>query len=171
MKDAYPSLILLRYDPARWVVADLELVHRACITTSSLIRRKPLSPTARRAGWEGCMISLASIPALGRIGVVQNGTVRPKAAVLDQWKRSNQLLETEPQVRGWVADVLRCVERLYSTFTLDNVYSFEAELAKKHPKNHYVRAKIRQQLQVLRDLDLIQFVSPGVYRRVKQLPS
>jgi len=166
MKDAYPSTILLRYDPLRWTVADLELVHRACITTSSLIRRKPLGGTARRAGWEGCMISLTSIPALGRISVVRNGVVSPKDVVLEQWQRSNRLLETEPKTRGWVADVLGCVERLYSTFTLENVYSFERELAHKHPKNHFVRPKIRQHLQILRDLGLVDFVSPGVYHRL-----
>jgi hypothetical protein len=167
MRDAYPSLILLRYDPVKWAVADIEVVHRACITTSSLIRRKPLSATARRAGWQGCMISLASVPALGRIGVVRNGVVRPKTAILAQWQQSNRLLQTEPQARGWVADVLGCVEKLYSTFTLENVYSFEKELAAKHPKNRFVKAKIRQQLQVLRDLGLIEFVSPGIYRRLK----
>ena len=167
MKDAYPSLILLRYDPVRWMVSDLEVVHRACITTSSLIPRKPLGASARRAGWEGCLISLTSVPVLGRIGVIRNGRVRPKATVLEQWKQSDRLLETEPQTRGWVADVLGCVEKLYSTFTLENVYSFESELAEKHPKNHYVRAKIRQQLQVLRDLGLVEFVSPGTYRRVR----
>ena len=167
LKDAYPSLILLRYDPARWVVSDMELVHRACITTSCLIRRKPLSATARRAGWEGCLISLANVPALGRIGVVRNGAVRPKQAVVEQWKQSARLLKTEPQARGWAADVLSCVEKLYSTFTLENVYSFEKELAAKHPKNRFVRAKIRQQLQVLRDLGLVEFVSPGVYGRLR----
>jgi hypothetical protein len=166
LKDAYPSLILLRYDPARWVVSDLELVHRAYITTSCLIRRKPLSATARRAGWEGCLISLANVPALGRLGVVRNGTVRPKQMVVEQWKQSARLLKTEPLTRGWVTDVLGCVEKLYSTFTLENVYMFEKELAAKHPKNHYIRPKIRQQLQVLRDLGLIEFVSPGVYRRL-----
>ena len=169
LKDAYPSLILLRYDAIRWVVSDLELIHRACITTSCLKRRKPLSATAKRAGWEGCMISLASVPTLGRIGVVRNGNIRPKKAILEQWKQSSRLLETEPRARGWVADVLTCVERLYSTFTLENVYSFEKELAQKHPKNQHVRPKIRQQLQALRDLGLIEFVSPGVYRRVSQI--
>lgn len=167
LRDAYPSLILLHYDPAGWVVSDLELVHRACITTSCLIRRRPLGADARRAGWEGCSISLADVPALGRIRVIRQGSVRPKRMVLDQWKQSGRLLETEPLDRGWVADVLSCVERLYSAFTLENVYSFEKELSLKHPKNHYVRAKIRQQLQVLRDLGLIEFVSPGVYRRLR----
>jgi type II restriction enzyme len=115
------------------------------------------------------MISLASVPTLGRIGVVRNGNIRPKKAILEQWKQSSRLLETEPRARGWVADVLTCVERLYSTFTLENVYSFEKELAQRHPKNQHVRPKIRQQLQALRDLGLIEFVSPGVYRRVSQI--
>ena len=167
MRDEYPSLILLRYDPIRWTVADLELVHRACITTSSLIRHKPLSAAAQRRGWVGCSISLASVPALGRIVVAQNGSVRPKAVILEQWKQSSKLLETEPQARGWVADVLRCVERSYWTFTNDNVYSFEAELASKHPNNRNVRPKIRQQLQVLCRLGLIERLSPGTYRRLR----
>lgn len=167
MKDAYPSLILLRYDPFKWVVVDLELVHRACITISCLVPRKALSVTARRAGWQGCSISLINVPALGRIDVIRNGIIRPKAAVLEQWKRIDRLLETEAQARDWLTDILRCVERLYSTFTLENVYSFEAELTAKHPKNYRIRAKIRQQLQVLRDLGLLEFVSPGVYRRLK----
>ena len=167
MRDAYPSHILLHSDSAKWAVAYLHLVHRACITPCCLVPRKPLSATARRAGWQGCSISLAYIPNLGRIDVKRNGIVRSKQTDLEQWKQSNRLLETEPQARGWVADVLRCVVRLYSTFTLEKVYSFEVELASKHPKNHYVRAKFREQLQVLSDLGLIEFVSPGVYRRLR----
>lgn len=167
MQDSYPSLILLHYDPMEWVVSDLQLVHRACITTSCLIPRKALGPGTRRAGWQGCLISLAEVPALGRIDVIRNGVVRPQSEVLSQWKKSNRLLETKPQARGWLADVLRCVERLYSTFTLENVYSFEGELATKHPTNHNIRPKIRQQLQALRDLGLVEFVTPGVYRRLK----
>lgn len=167
MRDEYPSLILLRYNPTRRTVADLELVHRACITTSSLIRHKPLRPTAQRAGWEGCSISLANVPTLGRIGVVRDGSIRPKTAVLEQWKQSSRLLKTKPQARGWVADVLKCVERLYATFTNENVYGFEGELAKMHPDNHYIRPKIRQQLQVLCELGLIERLSPGTYRRLR----
>lgn len=167
MQDAYPSLILLHYDPLRWVVTDLELVHRACITPSCLIPRRALGDGARRAGWQGCLISLVEVPTLGRIDVIRDGVVRPRSEVLSRWKRSDRLLEAEPQARGWLADVLRCVERLYSTFTLENAYSFEAELAAKHPQNRNIRPKIRQQLQALRDLGLVEFVTPGVYRRLR----
>lgn len=167
IQDAYPSLILLHYDPVKWVVSDLDLVHRACITPSCLLPRRPLGDDARRAGWQGCLISLVEVPALARINVIREGVVRPQSEVLLQWKLSDRLLEAAPQARGWLADVLRCVERLYSTFTLENVYSFEAELAAKHPKNRNIRPKIRQQLQALRDLGIIEFVSPGVYKNLR----
>jgi type II restriction enzyme len=36
-------------------------------------------------------------------------------------------------------------------FTLEAVYAQEAALSALYPGNHNVRAKIRQQLQVLRD--------------------
>ena len=98
--------------------------------------------------------------------MVRDGSIRPKTAVLEQWKQSSQLLKTKPQARGWVADVLKYVEKLYATFTNENVYAFEGELAKMHPNNHYIRPKIRQQLQVLCELGLIERLSPGTYRRL-----
>ncbi|HXL22673.1 MAG TPA: hypothetical protein VOA78_09410 [Candidatus Dormibacteraeota bacterium] len=33
-----------------------------------------------------------------------------------------------------------------------------------HPNNAHIRDKIRQQLQLLRDLGLLQFLVPGSYR-------
>jgi type II restriction enzyme len=33
-----------------------------------------------------------------------------------------------------------------------------------HPSNRHIRPKIRQQLQVLRNLGLLEFVLPGEYR-------
>jgi type II restriction enzyme len=167
----HPSLILLHYDRKAWAVRDLSLVHRACITTSCIMPRKPLAVTARRAGWQGCMISISSIPRIGRISVVSQGVVMRQDSVLAQWKRSETLLRVEPSRRGWLADVLNCVERLYSTFTLQNMYSFEAVLGAKHPNNRNVRAKIRQQLQILRDLGFVEFISPGVYHYLKESSS
>ena len=49
-------------------------------------------------------------------------------------------------------------------FTLADVYAHAASLAKLHPNNRHVRDKIRQQLQVLRDLGLLQFLGGGSYR-------
>jgi type II restriction enzyme len=49
-------------------------------------------------------------------------------------------------------------------FTLADVYAHANALAKLHPKNAHIRDKIRQQLQVLRDLGLLEFLTPGSYR-------
>lgn len=103
---------------------------------------------------------------MGRIPVVSRGIAKKKRSVLARWNRNQSLLRVEPRFRGWLADVLRCVEELYSSFTLENFYAFESELASKHPNNRNIRPKIRQQLQMLRDLGTIEFVSPGVYRRL-----
>lgn len=74
------------------------------------------------------------------------------------------LADLPPAVRGWTVDVLNIVRRLGKTrFSLTELYGFETELKTLHPKNENVRPKIRQQLQVLRDLGLLDFVSPGSY--------
>ena len=166
LSDLHPSLILLRCDYAKHVVQDISLIHRAYITPSCIIPRKPLASTARRAGWRGCMISLNEVPEAGRIEVVSSGIVRDKSLILEQWKKSSSFLTAKPELRGWLADVLQCVERCFETFSLANVYEFENRLATKHPDNHNIRAKIRQQLQVLRDMGFVEFLGSGEYRRV-----
>jgi len=60
--------------------------------------------------------------------------------------------------------VLRVVKGLNKQeFTLKEVYDQEEKLAKLHPYNAHIRDKIRQQLQVLRDLDLLEFQGSGSY--------
>ena len=49
-------------------------------------------------------------------------------------------------------------------FTLADVYAHADALAKLHPNNAHVRPKIRQQLQVLRDMGLLDFLGSGSYR-------
>ena len=46
-----------------------------------------------------------------------------------------------------------------------DVYAFEGLLGQKHPQNHHVRPKIRQQLQLLRDKGFIDFLGHGMYRK------
>jgi len=49
-------------------------------------------------------------------------------------------------------------------FTLDDMYRFENYHGELHPENHNVKPKIRQQLQVLRDAGIIEFIARGRYR-------
>lgn len=89
--------------------------------------------------------------------------------------------------RGWTLDVLKVVrallqsrsqesevrrqetggtERAPGEFTLAEVYAFADTLRRLHPQNLHVHDKIRQQLQRLRDLGLLEFVGQGNYRLV-----
>jgi type II restriction enzyme len=66
---------------------------------------------------------------------------------------------------GWTLDVLNAVRALgRREFTLAEVYAREAELERMHPQNRFVRPKIRQQSQILRDLGFVEFLGRGVYR-------
>ena len=64
-------------------------------------------------------------------------------------------------------DILTCINKIpLHTFTLEDMYSFEDELQNKHPENRNVRPKIRQQLQMLRDKGLIDFLGKGKYNKL-----
>ena len=62
-------------------------------------------------------------------------------------------------------NVVRAINK--NEFTLQDVYAFAAHLEKLHPANRHVRDKIRQQLQVLRDLGFVEFLGRGRYRQNK----
>jgi type II restriction enzyme len=96
--------------------------------------------------------------------VVSAGVSVVKKHVRDEFSRVKRLAELPPSLRGWTLDVLRVVRQLgRREFTLGNMYAFERELKALHPKNENVRPKIRQQLQVLRDLGLLRFGAKGNY--------
>lgn len=69
--------------------------------------------------------------------------------------------------KSWALDVLSCVNAINKDFfTLNEIYAFETELLDKHPGNHNVKAKIRQQLQFLRNKGFIRFLDRGHYRKI-----
>jgi type II restriction enzyme len=79
--------------------------------------------------------------------------------------RSKRLKKLSIPKRGWTLDVLNAIRRLGKTsFTTADAYAFTRELEQLHPDNRHVRDKIRQQLQVLRDLGLLQHIERGVWR-------
>jgi type II restriction enzyme len=109
---------------------------------------------------------VSNVPDLGKIFFVQNGVVRSKDEVLKKWSKTEFVKSTgNIESKGWLLDVLVCVERIKKQeFSLDDVYGFEVYLQAKHPENHNVKAKIRQQLQFLRDKGVIEFLGRGRYR-------
>ena len=68
---------------------------------------------------------------------------------------------------GWRLDTFNVVSKVKTNiFRLEHMYAYKEQLQELHPENRNIEAKIRQQLQELRDLGLIEFLGGGVYRRL-----
>ena len=164
-KNKAPNLLLMHYNAKEYCVEDLIVVPRYFLSVSCIEKRRPLAPTARRAGWVGCNILLSHLPVDGRISIIKEQRVIGRSDIRKRYERFKFLLEKRPELRGWTSDVLKVVRALNKdNFTLEEVYAQEPSLKKLHPTNKHIRAKIRQQLQLLRDKGLVEFVKPGSYK-------
>lgn len=162
-----PSLMMLSYERKTKQVRDLAVIPKQFFIPELIKKRKPLKETAKRAGWVGCDIKIDRVPNFGKISLITDRVARPKDLVVEDWERTAGLRKKSFKQMGWVTDVLLCVERIgQSEFTLDDVYKFENYLSELHPENNHVKPKIRQQLQVLRDAGILEFMTRGRYRLV-----
>ena len=104
-------------------------------------------------------------------------TSEPPAELTSAYEELKRLEEQLPSVgigtgHGWASDILSCVRVLQretrsSDFTLrEFTQRFEQELGSRYPKNRHIDAKIRQQLQVLRDKHVLAFLGGGRYRTI-----
>jgi type II restriction enzyme len=163
--DTSPNLLLMSYDRAQREVRNVCVVPKHFFVADIIEKRKPLAPTARRAGWVGSNILLSGVPESGRIFVLRDGVVQPKDAVLAKWQQTLFLRQEGVEARGWLIEVMKAVEAIgRPEFGIDDVYAFEARLSAIYPNNNNVRPKIRQQLQVLRDNGYLEFTGRGHYR-------
>lgn len=160
-----PSFFFMHYD--RFEVNNLIIVPKCFFTPSIIFKRKPLRETARRAGWVGCNILLGDIPKIAKISIIHNGNVRKIEDVIQDYNRVYSLQKMTIEGRGWLVDVLQCVEKLDTDFSLKQMYEFVPELSFKHPANNHIHDKIRQQLQFLRDKGIIEFKGNGFYKKIK----
>jgi type II restriction enzyme len=110
--DETPNFYFMHYELATWHVKNLLLVPSFAFPPSAIIKRKPLSVTARRAGWVGCNIALHRIPLEVRIAVVTDNQAAPASEVREQFKRVKPLKDISVKQRGWTLDVLNIVRRL-----------------------------------------------------------
>ncbi len=163
-----PNFFMLSYDLATYSVKNFLVIPKHFFVPEIIEKRKPLAETARRAGWVGCNILLDSIPESGKVYYVRDGVEVSPKEVQNIWQKTLFLREEkEVTARGWLLDVMRVVEKIGKPdFTLDDVYKYEHELSLLHPENNHVKDKIRQQLQVLRDKNYLDFVSRGKYHLI-----
>ena len=162
-----PNLFVMRYHEN--VVEDLMVVPKYFFTPDILKIRPPLAQTARRAGYIGSWIMYSEIPIIGKIPVIESHRERDKDSVLRNYAEAVKLKVGNMNLRGWLMDILKCTDKIADDiFSLDDMYTFTEELRTKHPDNHNIRAKIRQQLQYLRDKGFIEFLGNGRYRKIRR---
>ena len=148
-------------------MTDLTRIPKFVYVPGIIEKRKPLPPTARRHGWVGCNILYGNIPKQGKIPIIKNKNVVDKKIVVEKYTTVKQIQTNNIETRGWLFDVLNCVNSVHrDIFTLKEMYGFVDVLQELHQDNHNIEAKIRQQLQLLRDKSFIEFLGNGVYRKM-----
>ena len=96
--------------------------------------------------------------------MVTDGVATDASKVRSLYNYVRPLAHLNVAVRGWALDVLGLINSLgREEFVLNDLYALEGELARLHPLNRNIRPKIRQQLQVLRDVGLVEFLGNGHY--------
>lgn len=98
--------------------------------------------------------------------------------IIEKYPKNNKLFEddyypdfivTQEQLStslsGWVLEVFNCINNLPNkNFDLQDIYSYEKYLKNIYPNNNNIQAKIRQQLQILRNIGLLEFTDRGLYK-------
>lgn len=165
--ESIPDFLFMSYFRERYIVNDFFIIPKHFFTPDIIVKRKPLSETAHRKGWVGCKINIGAVPLEGRIFIIKNQLPLQPQDVMERFNKTKFLDEVSISNRGWIIDIMNCVDRIpQSEFALADVYKFVGELKLLHPDNHNIEAKIRQQLQLLRDKNIIQFLGNGRYRKV-----
>ncbi len=167
-----PNLLLMFYSGSEPRIDNLLVIPKYFLTTDIVQRRKPLSSSARRAGWIGCNLRLDRLPIESKTYIVKNGVEIAKAQVLASVKGANFVASVSLDQRGWLFETMMCIQRIpQDEFSIADVYAFAEELAVKYPRNHFIQAKLRQQLQLLRDVSYIEFLGKGRYRKIRSSES
>jgi type II restriction enzyme len=165
--DENPNFFFLTYDKIKWEVNNFVIIPKHFFISDIIEKRKALGSKAKRAGWVGCNIDLTRVPENGRIFLVKNSEVISKEKVYSKWKETEFLKLKKGESKGWILDIMNCVDTFEKdTFSLNEIYLFEDKLKEKYPNNNFIKDKIRQQLQILRDKDLIEFKKRGVYKKI-----
>jgi type II restriction enzyme len=165
--DNNPNFFFLTYSKD-WRVNNFLIIPKQFFTQEIIIKRPPLAPTARRAGWIGCNIDISKVADSGKIFLIKSSKIIDPKIVNKSFNKTLFLREKSTEAKGWILDIMKCVDEIKSdSFNLDEIYKFEQKLITKYPNNNFIKDKIRQQLQILRDKGIIEFIGRGQYKKIK----
>ncbi|MEW6180298.1 MAG: phospholipase D-like domain-containing protein [Chloroflexota bacterium] len=71
---------------------------------------------------------------------------------------------TRTDLIGWLDLVYKSLPQ--GEFTNQDIYQFEPQFRQHYPQNQNIKAKIRQQLQILHSLGFIEHVNRGIWKKV-----
>lgn len=161
-----PNFFFLTYTK-QWTVNDFLIIPKQFFTPEIIIKRPPLAETARRAGWIGCNIDISKVADVGKIFLIKNSKTINQEIVKETFNKTLFLRTKNKDAKGWILDVMNCIDSINTEkFTLEDIYKFEEKLKLKYPNNNFIKDKIRQQLQFLRDKGIIEFSSRGNYKKI-----
>lgn len=159
-----PNLLLLSYSDDL-DVRSLLVIPKRFFVEEIVVPRRPLGPQCRRAGWRGCNLNLSILPDAAKIECVRDFKAVDQSEIANRWRETSFMDSLSPRGQGWLAVVMGLISKLKRRdFCLDDLYRFEGEMKLLYPHNHNIRAKLRQQLQRLRDAGWIAFEGQGCYR-------
>lgn len=162
-----PNFFFITYNK-QWTVNDFLIIPKQFFTSEIIIKRPPLAETARRAGWVGCNIDISKVVESGKVFLIKNTKIIDQNTVTQSFNRTLFLRQKSSEAKGWILDIMECVDAIKTdVFYLEEVYNFENKLKLKYPNNNFIKDKIRQQLQILRDKGIIDFVGRGKYKKIK----
>jgi type II restriction enzyme len=162
-----PNFFFLTYSKD-WCVRDFLIIPKQFFTEEIIIKRPPLADTARRAGWIGCNIDISKVAESGKVFLIKNSEIINQEIVNQSFNKTLFLRDKSTDAKGWILDIMKCIDEIKTdVFSLDEIYRFEEKLKIKYPNNNFIKDKIRQQLQVLRDKGMIDFMSRGKYKKIK----
>lgn len=165
--DNNPNFFFLNYNSRKLSVENFLVIPKHYFVDEIIEKRKPLGPNARRAGWVGCNIILGGIPESGKIYFIKDEEIIDQEIVLNSWKKTEFLSKQRQSNRGWTIEVMKILDKIIDQdFYLRDIYKYENQLKEKFPENNFIKDKIRQQLQILRDKNYIEFLGNGHYCKI-----
>lgn len=160
-----PNFFFLTYSE-NFTVSNFIVIPKHYFIPDIIEKRKALSKDAKRSWWVWCNVLLDWIPESWKIFYIKEWKQRTKESILKDWEKTLFLRKTKNiESKWWILEIMRCIESLNKKeFTLQEIYDFEKELKQKYPNNNFIKDKIRQQLQFLRDKSYLEFTGPWKYK-------
>jgi len=164
-KKEQPNLFLVRYSLEEKIVKELTFIPKTFFTHSIIEKRNPLKETAKRAGWTGSKILLDLIPIEGKFAILTSETEIEDQVIITKLKKISYFESKNNEEINWYSEILAIINNLPDEFYLEDVYGFEEKMKKLFPQNNNIKAKMRQQMQKLRDNGVLIFMKRGHYTK------